>query len=292
MSPTGRGFLDAAYQVLEEAGHPMHGREIVQACLERGLWVTDALDPNLSGSTTLYSEARRHPGKRGFTMLGKGRFGLKEWDDRGAMSASVVDSPPADPAHEQPVTFSSTGRSFTLTGQQVLDAARRALADGLPPESQEYLTWVVEIDGQLVGLKWMFSLVTGVPRSNFSTFEAASIFRRMGLSVRRLGEEAEPESHGSGEEADLTPQRFLEHTRGIIASLLSSHEYAPQARVPNRRLVQVAFEQFSRSHFEICIHPDNHEVGLHFESSHKMRVLRNAVGVVGAALGERLIMRR
>ena len=37
----------------------MHGRVIVQACLERGLWATDALDPNIAGTTTLYSEIRR-----------------------------------------------------------------------------------------------------------------------------------------------------------------------------------------------------------------------------------------
>ena len=82
MSPSGRGFLDAAYQILKEAGHPMHGREIVQACLERGLWATDAVDPNIAGTTTLYSEIRRQPNKRGFTMLGKGQFGLKEWGCR------------------------------------------------------------------------------------------------------------------------------------------------------------------------------------------------------------------
>ena len=186
MSPTGRGFLDAAYQILKEAGHPMHGREIVQACLERGLWATDALDPNIAGTTTLYSEIRRHPDKRGFTMLGKGQFGLKEWADAGANPASVIASPTVNPAHERPVTFSAAGRSFTLTGQQVLGAARRALVSGVPPESQEYFSWVVEIDGHLVGVKWLFSLVTGAQRHTFTTFEAAPIFRRMGISVQQL----------------------------------------------------------------------------------------------------------
>ncbi len=98
MSPPGRGFLDAAHQILKEMGHPMHGREIVQACLERGLWATDALDPNIAGTTTLYSEIRRHPNRRGFTMLGKGQFGLKEWEDAGANPASAIDSPTVNPA--------------------------------------------------------------------------------------------------------------------------------------------------------------------------------------------------
>lgn len=274
MSPSGRGFLDAAYQVLKEVGHPMHGREIVQACLERGLWATDALDPNIAGTTTLYSEIRRTSNRRGFTMLGKGQFGLKEWAAANAIPTSAVDSTAINPAHERPVTFSAAGRSFTLTGQQVLDTARRVLASGLPPESQEYYSWVVEIDGHLVGVKWLFSLVTGVQRYAFKTGEVTPIFRRMGLLVRQVGEEVEPEGAGSGEEGGLTPQRFLEHARGTIAALLSNNEYSCQARIPNRRLVQVVFEQFAGSHFEICIHPDKHEVGLHFESSRKMNLER------------------
>ena len=274
MSPTGRNFLDAAYQILKETGHPMHGREIVQACLERGLWATDAVDPNIAGTTTLYLEIRYTPNRRGFTMLGKDQFGLKEWEAAGANPTSVIASPPVNPAHEQPITFSAAGRQFTLTGSQVLATARRALADGLPPESQEYVSWAVEIDGHLVGVKWLFSLVTGAPRFNFTTFEAAPIFRRMGLDVRQLRGEAKPESDGAAEQAGLTTQRFLDHTRTSIASLLSNHDYAPQIKIPNRRLVQVSFEQFPGCHFEICIHPGDHEVGLHFESSDKVNLER------------------
>src|SRR5450759_1614540 len=130
MSPSGRGFLDAAYRILQEAGHPMHGREIVQGCLERGLWATDAVDPNIAGTTTLYSEIRRHPDKRGFTMLGKGQFGLKEWADAEVSPIGANDSPEIDPAHEQPVAFAAAGRQFTLTGRQVVEIERRTLAAG------------------------------------------------------------------------------------------------------------------------------------------------------------------
>ena len=192
MSPSGRGFLDAAYQMLKEAGHPMHGREIVQACLERGLWATDALDPNIAGTTTLYSEIRRTSNRRGFTMLGKGQFGLKEWADANATPTSTVDSTAINPAHERPVTFSAAGRSFTLTGQQVLGAARRALVSGVPPESQEYFSWAVEIDGHLVGVKWLFSLVTGVQRHTFTTFEVTPDLPAHGLSQCTATRRVEP----------------------------------------------------------------------------------------------------
>lgn len=269
MSPTGRGFLDAAYQILKEAGHPMHGREIVQACLERGLWATDAVDPNIAGTTTLYSEIRRAPDRRGFTMLGKGQFGLKEWADAGAGPASVSDSQRVNPTCEQPVTFSVAGRSFTLTGQQVLDAARRALAGGPPPASQEYLSWVVEIDGHLVGVKWLFSLVTGVQRFAFTTFDAAPIFRRMGLVVQHLP--AGPESgNDAAETAELTRHEFLERARATLVVLVSSLEYDVQILVPDARLLKVTLAPFSGAHYHLWIRPKGHEVGLDFGSSQKL----------------------
>jgi hypothetical protein len=268
MSPSG-GFLDAAYQILKETGHPMHGREIVQECLERGLWATDAVDPNIAGTTTLYSEIRRHPNRRGFTMLGKGQFGLKEWADASTESATVIASPAVNPAHEQPVTFSAAGRSLTLTGQQVLDAAHRALANGVPPESQEYVSWAVEIGGHLIGVKWLFSLVTGAPRFTFTTFEAAPIFRRMGLSVRQLRSEAGPET-GAGERSDLPMQEFLERARAALAILLTSLEYEVQTAVPGARLLRATLTPFSGAHYQLWIRPKGHEVGLDFGSSQKL----------------------
>lgn len=95
MSPSSKGFLEAAYQVLREAGRPLHGRDIVQVCLERGLWETEALDPYISGSTTLYAEISRRPNQRGFTMLGKAMFGLKEW----RRAQDMADPIPVSPSH-------------------------------------------------------------------------------------------------------------------------------------------------------------------------------------------------
>lgn len=206
MSSPGRGFLDAAYQILKESGHPMHGREIVQACLERGLWTTDAVDPNIAGTTTLYSEIRRTPNRRGFAMLGKGQFGLKEWGgtqaepDHGLVPApdAAKDPKAASPdlapraASDQPsvldraVTFSVAGQRFRMTGREVLERARRVTAHGLPTEASNYVSWVVDIDGQRVGLKWLFGFITGVPHAAFQTNQARPILEDLGLAVHRV----------------------------------------------------------------------------------------------------------
>ncbi len=270
MSPPSKGFLDAAYQILKEAGHPMHGREIVQACLERGLWTTNALDPNVAGTTTLYSEIRRNPDRRGFTMLGKGQFGLKEWSDAENMTtAGTSGTTPIDPALAQPITFSAAGRALTLTGQQVLDAARGALADGLPPESQGYLSWAVAIDEHLVGVKWLFSLVTGAPRYTFKTGEVTPIFRRMGLIIRQLRAEPEAEPGGTAT-AELTKQEFLERGRAALAVLVSGLEYDVQTLVPDARLLKATLAPFPGAYYQLWLRPKGHELGLDFGSSQKL----------------------
>jgi hypothetical protein len=230
MAPPSKGFLDAAYQVLKEAGRPMHSREIVQECLARGLWTTDAEDPELSGTTTLYSAARRRPNARGFTMLGRGMFGLSEWNGETTDSAEsdAVASTTPEPANsdlEQPVSFTVAGRQFILTGRQALDIARNAIAAGLPPESQSYLSWAVQVDGQLIGVKWLFSLITGIPRYRFVTSEAAPVLRRLGLSAQQVEagktQQVTPGAHQARveNEASFRPTQRVQTPSGAHAVL-------------------------------------------------------------------------
>ena len=271
MSPRGGGFLDAAYRILKEAGHPMHGREIVQACLTGGLWATDAADPELSGTTTLYSEIRRRPNIRGFTLLGRGLYGLQEWDD--AAVGDTVSPSVSNPALERPVGFLVGGRQITLTGREVLEAARSALAGGVPPGSQEYLSWAVEIDGHLVGVKWLFSLVTGAQRFAFKTGEVTPILKRLGLSVQQVRSGRESDA-ATAEESGLTKQAFLGKARAALASLLSNVEYAVQTVVPDGRLLKATLAPFSGAHYQLRLRPNGHEFGLDFGSSQKLNLER------------------
>ncbi len=90
------------------------------------------------------------------------------------------------PSLNDTIEFSVAGRRFAMSGAEVLAKARQAMRHGLPPEAQTYLVWAVAVDGQLVGLKWLFSLVTGLPRSTFVSNQALYSFERMGLDVRRV----------------------------------------------------------------------------------------------------------
>ncbi|MGA2464986.1 MAG: winged helix-turn-helix domain-containing protein [Thermodesulfobacteriota bacterium] len=47
---------DAAIQVLQEAGKPLHAKEITEIILSKGLWVTAGKTPAATVSTRLYAD--------------------------------------------------------------------------------------------------------------------------------------------------------------------------------------------------------------------------------------------
>ncbi len=85
-----------------------------------------------------------------------------------------------------PITLTVANKRVVLTREQVLAAARAAMANGLPAEANNYLSWAVEIDDQLVGAKWLFGLATGVSRTAFDSTLARNTLARLGLVVRRV----------------------------------------------------------------------------------------------------------
>jgi len=67
------------------------------------------------------------------------------------------------------VTFRVAGHQYRLSGREILDRARQVLAGGVPPEARRYRKWVVDVDGQPVGAKWVFGLATGLSVRQFDT---------------------------------------------------------------------------------------------------------------------------
>ncbi len=75
------------------------------------------------------------------------------------------------------------GRQFTLSREQVLGVARDAIAHGLPPEAARYHRWVVLVDGQRMGLRWLFCEATGLQDGVTSDYARDVLGRRLGLTV-------------------------------------------------------------------------------------------------------------
>jgi hypothetical protein len=121
----------------------------------------------------------------------------------------------SQPSLDETIEFSVAGRRFAMSGAEVLARARQAMRNGLPPEAQTYLAWAVAVDGQLVGLKWLFALTTGLPRSTFVSNQALHSFERMGLDVRRVEDVAAP---GQAERQSLEVPRVTSAKRPTTAT--------------------------------------------------------------------------
>ena len=78
------------------------------------------------------------------------------------------------------LSFQLNGVQRTLTQADVESAMRGQL----PEPSRAH---VVEVNGIEFPVKQAFSAVTGLDRLDFTTNQARAIFKRMGLTVRRLG---------------------------------------------------------------------------------------------------------
>ena len=89
------------------------------------------------------------------------------------------------------VAFKVAGRQYHLSGRKVLDQARLALADGIPPEAQQYRKWVADVNGKPVSVKWLLSLATRLGVDQFDVSYANRILRRMGIETRSLKQPAQ-----------------------------------------------------------------------------------------------------
>jgi len=74
------------------------------------------------------------------------------------------------------------GVEVNMTLEQVLDAARKALADHLVVPDRYHL-WHVLVDGQRVAPKWLVSQLTGLPVSGFHSHEARRVLQQLGIEV-------------------------------------------------------------------------------------------------------------
>jgi hypothetical protein len=80
------------------------------------------------------------------------------------------------------------GIELRLTPDQVLEGARTALVDN-GAGANRFRTWYVEIDDQRVALKWLVSVLTGLPVSTFTTGEARRVLNQLGVQSQRFSGE-------------------------------------------------------------------------------------------------------
>lgn len=117
------GFLDAAYQILKENGRPMHGKEIVRQARERKMFTSRSKtndDWQLIRSIT--SDIKRGGNRRGMTILGRGYYGLLEWEDTGNRSSQANQG-----QHQQPPPPLSSLLKQVSISLEMLERTRQAM---------------------------------------------------------------------------------------------------------------------------------------------------------------------
>jgi restriction system protein len=133
------GFLDAAEEVLKQAGEPLHYREITERAIAQGLIETKGQTPartmNAQLSTSIQS------GESPFVRVGRGIYGLAEWE-QGAGEVPVPGLAP-EPRQEYLSYKDAAQRVLTETGRPLhyREITQRAVdtelinPQGLTPEA-------------------------------------------------------------------------------------------------------------------------------------------------------------
>lgn len=109
---------DAAIYVLQEAGEPLHAKEIAERILADNLWQTTGKTPAATVSARLYSDIKKNGDDSPFILTGPQTFGLKET----AAAPKQAAKPQATQA-KSPTAAKSPGNtySFTDSAEKVLE---------------------------------------------------------------------------------------------------------------------------------------------------------------------------
>lgn len=79
------------------------------------------------------------------------------------------------------------GVTLSMSREEVLAHARAALRkDG--KQAKTYRNWYALIDGQPVGVKWLASVLSGLPTSAFQAAQARQVLLALGIDVESTGE--------------------------------------------------------------------------------------------------------
>ncbi len=86
MSDTNIGFMASAVRVLEEAGEPLHYREITQRALDRGWVVTKGATPEATMNARISAQIKKEGEGSVLIRTEPGVFGMRTWLAEGKLN--------------------------------------------------------------------------------------------------------------------------------------------------------------------------------------------------------------
>jgi len=126
-------------------------------------------------------------------------------------------------------TIHLAGQSFTQSRQAVLGAVRAAIAQGLPPEARRFNDWYLLVDGEQLSVKWVVSLVTGLPRNRFDSPSARRQLQKLGLeALPVVAPAAASPVRGPAEPVELVGEEFMRAVLTHLGRKLPAGVYHPE----------------------------------------------------------------
>jgi hypothetical protein len=184
------------------------------------------------------------------------------------------------------------GEVFTLSKADVLNAVRAALAKGVSPEAERFVSWFLPVDGRRVSVKWVISLATGLPRDRFTSGQARRQLSKLGLEAQAVDQTRAPVLSP----AKATPQPVELTRKAFYRAVLARLEGKLPPSVSNRRLdPKVNYLQLTcpapGTHYELYMRKRQTEVAIHFEGrrEHNLALLdqfRPHLEILKEKLGE------
>jgi len=120
---------DAAIRVLQEAGGPLHAKEIAKRLLAKKLWQTSGKTPAATVAARLYMDIKKNGDKSPFVLVGSQTFGLRELGAKPPACAApgAAGGSPAEPSsspklsEEPQIKASAKVYSFVEAAEKVLE---------------------------------------------------------------------------------------------------------------------------------------------------------------------------
>jgi hypothetical protein len=183
---------------------------------------------------------------------------------RESRAAKKKRSPSA--SEPEPQSVALAGETFILSQAEVLDAVRVAMAKGVPPEAEHFVSWFLPVDERQFSVKWVISLVTGLPRDRFTSGQARHQLSKLGLEaqpVDRTAVSVSSADKAASQPAELTREPFYRAVLARMAGKLPPDVFNRRIN-PRANHLQLTCPA-PGSHYELYMRKKYTEIAIHFE---------------------------
>ena len=167
-----------------------------------------------------------------------------------------------------PIEFTWHGKTFIADKQPLLDAAVEILRKGNPPEALLFTNWYVTIYWKKVSVKWLFHLLTNAEYTEFVTYQAVRVLRKMGIPV----EFVQPKDGGKTQaKPEVEKNLVFVNTGANFAELENlvpeKSALIKQARVSHtNNTLDVVFSNLPGTHYAFQFTRDQTQIGFFLQS--------------------------